>query len=141
MPPMGEDGSAVEVMCKRRMFAAKFRYRQMPTYIPPEATPGNAIAGIERTVTGCLAIKVPANGYLTQGIESSGWECEWGYHATGDQCVAVVIPEHAYLTDTSNGQSWKCLRGYRLQIDQCAAIEVPTPRLFIRFGLWFRLGM
>lgn len=82
----------------------------------------------------CVAIKVPANAYLTSSISSgSAWKCNRGFRrtdATGFRqfdatCVAIAVPANGYLVDASYGPGWKCDRGYRVVDGACAAIMMP----------------
>ncbi|MBW9271924.1 MAG: hypothetical protein K1566_19970, partial [Candidatus Thiodiazotropha sp. (ex. Lucinisca nassula)] len=74
----------------------------------------------------CIAIKTPANAYLTHKSYGQGWECKWGYRELDKSCVAINVPQHGYLTDSSSGPSWKCERGYRAVGKECVAIKVPA---------------
>src|SRR5918996_2279466 len=94
----------------------------------PAAIPGNAHAkryggGWEcdhgyRAVDGaCLAISVPANGYLADSAYGSGWRCDRGYQAVDDACVALQVPDNAHIDLSGNG--WACNPSYRKRQNEC----------------------
>jgi hypothetical protein len=47
----------------------------------------------------CIAVEVPANGYLIDASHGSGWQCERGYRAADEACIAIKVPSNGYLTD------------------------------------------
>jgi hypothetical protein len=66
----------------------------------------------------CVAIKVPANGYLTDSTHGSGWACDHGYRAVKEACVAVKVAENAHLN--FSGSDWECNRPYRKKLNKCS---------------------
>ena len=74
----------------------------------------------------CIAINVPANGYLTNVSYGSGWACDRGYRATEQSCLAIVVPMNGYLLDASYGSGWKCHRGYEGVGEACVAVTLPA---------------
>ena len=83
---------------------------------------------------GCVEIKVPKNGYLTNASHGAGWECERGYRESEGVCVAVKVPENAYFVDSSYGDGWKCERGYHLENGACAVVQMPQNAHLDRTG-------
>ena len=75
--------------------------------------------------SGCVAVQVPENGYLTDSAYGSGWQCERGYRAINEICVAIRVPESGYLADAGYGPGWRCDRGYRAVDEACVAVQVP----------------
>ena len=84
--------------------------------------------GYQKVNDGCVAIKIPANAYLTHRSHGRGWECNRGYREFGDTCRLVKVPANAYLD--SRGDGWKCNRGYRADNGACMAIQVPANGFF-----------
>ena len=70
-----------------------------------------AIGGI------CVAIQVPANGYLVDSSSGRGWKCDRGYRAVKEACVIVNVAENAHLN--SSGSDWECNRPYRKKQGKC----------------------
>jgi hypothetical protein len=66
----------------------------------------------------CRGINVPPRGYLTETSYGSGWACERGYRAAGDDCVEVEVPENAHLD--FSGNDWECDKPYSKRSDRCA---------------------
>lgn len=80
------------------------------------------IPGYRKVNDACAAVKVPANGYLSDSSPAAGWGCERGYRSLNDACVAVTMPETAHLD--YSGDNWKCDRPYHKQHDRCV---LPRP--------------
>ena len=72
-----------------------------------------------RSISGiCVAIDVPANGYLVDSSSRFGWKCDRGYREVNRACVVVNVAENAHLDSFGNG--WKCNRPYRRKQGECA---------------------
>ena len=95
----------------------------MAIVVPPNAyldhngTAWRCNRGYRLHENACVAIEVPANGYLTEATYGQGWKCERGYRASGKECVAVELPENAHLD--YSGHDWDCDRPYRRQLLGC----------------------
>ena len=76
--------------------------------------------GYRATDDACVAVKVPANGYLADSAYGVGWECDRGYRAIDSACVAVQVPENAHLDLSGNG--WACNPSYRKQQNGCTPL-------------------
>jgi hypothetical protein len=83
-------------------------------------------AGASEAGASCVAIQVPANGYLTNLSYGTGWACERGYRAVDGACVVVEVPANGYYVDASYGSGWNCRRGYAAQGLACVALEMPA---------------
>lgn len=82
--------------------------------------------GYRATRDACVAIEVPAFGYLSDDGLGPGWRCARGYVAQGDGCDPIVIPEHAYASNREFGPAWLCDRGFIASDDACAPIILPA---------------
>jgi DNA polymerase-1 len=82
--------------------------------------------GYHVAVASCVAINVPANGYLTNASYGSGWACDRGYRAVGATCAAVVVPANGYFVDASYGPGWECKRGFSDDGGTCVAVQLPA---------------
>jgi hypothetical protein len=65
---------------------------------------------------GCVAVAVPANGYLDSG--GAGWLCERGFREKGSACVALSVPANGYID--YSGNEWRCIDGFRKREEACA---------------------
>ena len=65
----------------------------------------------------CVAIEVPANGYLTGAAFGPRWKCNRGYVSDEKSCVAVKVPKNAHLEYFGHG--WECDPPYRQQRGKC----------------------
>lgn len=81
------------------------------------AAPG---AGLAQSASAMIPENSRAKSY------GSGWDCNEGYRAHGEDCAAIVVPDNAYRTNSSYGNGWRCRRGYREIDETCAAIEIPA---------------
>lgn len=82
--------------------------------------------GYRKAGESCVAVDVPANGYLADTSYGTGWKCERKYRAVGDRCVAVKVPKNGYFVDASYGPGWKCLRGFQAVQNTCVSIKIPA---------------
>lgn len=81
--------------------------------------------GFRRDGAACVAIKLPANAYLSDDIYGPGWACKREYKADGNSCVAVKLPQNAYLPGSSYSDDWECERGFRKAGAACVPVIVP----------------
>ena len=72
----------------------------------------------------------PKNAHLNYW--GTGWECDRGYVAQGNECVPVSIPENAQLDYFGHG--WECKRGYYWNRNQCLSVELPENAELDYFG-------
>ena len=72
----------------------------------------------------CLAIKVPANAYLTNKSYGQGWKCKRSFREANNTCNHIKVPNNGYLDYT--GVIVKCDRGYLMVNKNCEAIKVPA---------------
>ena len=72
----------------------------------------------------CVAIKVPANAYLS--AFGNEWECNRGYQRIGERCAAVKVPGNAHADDQPFAPGWECDRGYLAVNGTCTPILVPA---------------
>jgi hypothetical protein len=80
--------------------------------------------GFRRSGESCVAVDVPANGYLS--ASGGDWECERGYRKADRRCEAIRVPANAYADDSTFGRGWRCDRGYREAGDACMRVAVPV---------------
>jgi hypothetical protein len=81
--------------------------------------------GYRKENKACIAIKLPANAYLTGKSYGPGWDCNRGYRQVNENCIAIEVPAHGYLADPTFGTGWKCERGYRTDNQACIDVKVP----------------
>ena len=94
----------------------------------PGMAPVGAVIEAYRAVgESCVAVDVPANGFLADASYGPGWKCDRGYQEVDSSCIAVLVPEHAHLD--YSGNDWDCDDPYRKQRDHC---ELPTIQLTAR---------
>ncbi len=72
-------------------------------------------------VASAYAEDIPENAH--KNMRSNGWDCNKGYHRSGDGCVRVIIPENAHLNLYGNG--WDCNKGYHRSGDGCVRVIIP----------------
>ena len=63
--------------------------------------------GFRQDGTGCVAVKLPENAYLSDSSYGPGWECRYGYKQEGSFCTAVKVPQNAYLTESRYGEGMR----------------------------------
>ena len=102
-------------------------------------TDGNARRVFATLGDHCVAVVVPANGYLSS--TGNEWECNRGYLKAGLACGPVRLPANAHADDSSNGTGWQCDRGFRETNDRCEKVIVPADGYFVGLELRPRLGM
>src|SRR6185312_8361148 len=54
----------------------------------------DCLRGFRRDLDTCVAVKVPANAYLTPS--GTDWECNRGYMKNSHGCIAVRVPANAH---------------------------------------------
>ncbi len=60
---------------------------------------------------GCIAVKMPENGYYWDSVSRRGWQRDRGYRAADEICVGVKLPANACLDISGNDSA--CDRPYR----------------------------
>ena len=73
--------------------------------------------GFRTAKNACIAIKVPANAYLTDASYGPGWNCNRGYSATDTACIALPVPENAHLD--YSGNDWECNQPFLKRAGDC----------------------
>lgn len=71
----------------------------------------------------CVAMVVPANGYLD--ASGTSWKCHRGYQQKRERCDEIQVPENGYLNGKSYGRGWDCERGYRQVEALCEEVDLP----------------
>jgi hypothetical protein len=90
--------------------------------------------GFRRDGAACVAIKLPANAYLSDDIYGPGWACKREYKADGNSCVAVKLPQNAYLAGSSYSDDWEMSPRDRAQ-ERISVGLLPKPGLGLRTRL------
>ena len=62
-----------------------------------------------------MAGDLPNNSHLKP--YGTGWDCNRGYHQSGQKCEKVIVPENAGLNYLGNG--WTCNKGYKPLNNAC----------------------
>src|SRR5579864_9168806 len=102
----------------------------------PSVVPGSARAdrygrsawecprGFQQLGETCVAIKVPANAYLS--AFGNEWECNRGYLRIGERCAVVKVPDNAHLDEQPFAPGWECDPGYLAVNGACTPVRVPA---------------